>query len=475
MPSPRESGGKNLDAESALRLFRQYMETADVPEAAIRAFGDMYRAYRRGEDGLIPWAQISSLAPADIVRLEDLKAAELEEGRAALPKVAWIVLNGGLGTSMRMERAKSLVPVRGEDTFLDLLAEHVGLLRTRWGIEFPVLLMNSFATQKDTLSSRAANLLRIRGAERRDLPLDFLQHRFPRIREADGLPPRGSEGQPSWAPPGHGDLYLALRTSGAIEALIEHGIYWAYVSNVDNLGATLHPGILGLMVTRGFEFLMEVTAKTAADVKGGTLIRRGDRVALLEIAQVEESHREDFQRVEKFPFFNTNSLWLDLRAVHRRLSDGSLTLPLIVNRKSLDGVPIVQFETAMGAAVEAFSPAGGVLVSRSRFAPVKTTEDLLVRRSDAFTKGEDAPLVPNPNRDPSLAPPVVRLDRRFYSSVEELDLRIPIPPSLLRAVSLEVVGDVRFGREVSILGSVRIENRSADPLRIPDGAILRGE
>ncbi|NTU59711.1 MAG: UTP--glucose-1-phosphate uridylyltransferase, partial [Deltaproteobacteria bacterium] len=227
-------------------------------------------------------------------------------------------------------------------------------------------------------------------------------------------------------------------------------------------------------VTRGYEFLLEVTAKTAADVKGGTLIRRGGRLALLELAQVAPEHGDDFQDLERFPVFNTNSLWIDLQAVRRRLADESLGLPLIVNRKSVQGVAVVQLETAMGAAVEAFHPAAGVLVPRSRFAPVKTTDDLLVRRSDAFVEGAVSPLVPNPKRDPALPPPVVRLDPRFFSSVADLDLRIPSAPSLLEAEALEVVGDVRFGRGVTVRGNVRVENRAAEPLRVPDGALLAG-
>ena len=219
---------------------------------------------------------------------------------------------------------------------------------------------------------------------------------------------------------------------------------------------------------------MEVPEKHTADDKGGTLMRRGGRLQLLEIAQVEEGHLSEFQDLGRFPVFNTNNLWVDLEALARRLQAGSLDLPLIVNRKEVEGVAVVQLETAMGAAIGQFERSAGVLVGRERFAPVKTTDDLLVRRSDVYVKSEASPLVVNPGRDPVLGPPLVELDPRYCRSVADLDRRVPVAPSLVGARSLRVVGDVHFGRGVQVRGDVEVRAGDGAPLMIDDGTVLSG-
>ncbi len=459
-----------MELDAALRAFRERFTRAGEPEEAWEAFEAMYRAYRSGQTGQMPWEEVAPPAPEDLVPLESLDTeATRRAGAARMDRVVWIVLNGGLGTSMRMNRAKSLVPVKGSLTFLDLIARHVKGLRERTGVDLPVVFMNSFATREDTLRALEPYDLPVRG-----IPLDFVQHRFPRIREEDGLPFGDPDDPAAWAPPGHGNIYAALRSSGLLDRLLEAGVRWAFVSNADNLGASPHPGILGFVAEQGIQFVMEVTPKTAADVKGGTLVRRDGRLELLEIAQVPAEHVEEFQDLDAFPVFNTNNLWFDLKALRERVAQGGLCLPLIVNRKEVEGTRVVQLEVAMGAAIGRFPRAAGVVVDRRRFAPVKTTDDLLVRRSDVYVVGTHSPLEPNPARDPGLGPPVVRLDPAYYRSVPDLDLRIPWPPSLVEALRLEVKGDVRFGRGVRVRGRVRIENPGPAPLEIPDGAVLAG-
>ncbi|GAB4260331.1 MAG: UTP--glucose-1-phosphate uridylyltransferase [Deferrisomatales bacterium] len=458
-----------------LVAFEQRFRADGAPPEAWQEFARMYRAYRTGAAGKIPWGEVEPLREGDLIPLAELGGGDLlRVGRAHRSHLVWIVLNGGLGTSMEMDRAKSLVPVKGELTFLDLIARHVLELRRRWECPVPVVFMHSFATREDSLRALAPYDLPAQRESARPLPLDFVQHRFPRIGEADGRPFGRGDEREDWAPPGHGNLYLALRTSGLLEALLDRGYRWAFVSNADNLAASPHLGILGKLAAEGLEFLMEVTRKTAADVKGGTLVRRRGRLELLELAQVPAGHEADFQDVGRFPVFNTNNLWIDLEALRERLEAGTLDLPVIVNRKRVGETPVVQLETAMGAAIGSFPRSAGVLVPRDRFAPVKTTDDLLVRRSDAYVPGREAPLVPNPRRDPALGPPVVRLDPAHYRSVPALDRRIPDPPSLLEARRLEVIGDVRFGTGVVVRGAVRVENAGEEPLAIPDGAVLSG-
>ena len=178
-------------------------------------------------------------------------------------------LNGGLGTSMGMTRAKSLLEVKDGLTFLDIIVRQVLDLRRRSGARLPLVLMNSFATRDDSLAALA------RYPElASDVPADFVQNKVPKLL-ADDLTPASWPAEPGleWAPPGHGDLYTALVVSGMLDELLERGYRYAFVSNADNLGAVLEPRILAWMAREGHPFVMEVADRTEADRKGGHLAR----------------------------------------------------------------------------------------------------------------------------------------------------------------------------------------------------------
>jgi UTP--glucose-1-phosphate uridylyltransferase len=446
------------------------MQAAGIDERAIRAFERMFTSYRRGQTGKVPWAEVEPPGPGDLLRLEELERPELEEqGLRELGRLVVIRVNGGLGTTMKLERAKSLIRVRGEQSFLDLAVRQVLWLRERHRVQVPWLAMNSFRTRDDTLAALSGYPLKIG-----DLPLDFMQNRVPRIDRQTQLPLELPNEAACWAPPGHGDIYLALWTSGLLERLIAAGYRWAFVANVDNLGATFHPGILGYLSSQGLDWASEVTDKSPADIKGGTLIRRHGRLMLLETAQVEPGHEKDFEDTRVFSTFHVNNLWWRLEAVLEKLQRGDLDLPLIVNPKKVQGREVVQLETAMGAAVGCFERARALHVPRSRFAPVKATVDLLAVRSDAYIVDESFAIRPNPARDPAWGPPLIRLDEAFYKGIDDFEARFPHPLSLLACRSLAVEGDFRFGRDVRIEGEVVLKNRSGQPCAVPDGTRYAG-
>ncbi|TLN19587.1 UTP--glucose-1-phosphate uridylyltransferase, partial [bacterium] len=352
--------------------------SAGEAEVFLRAYG----RYEASERSLVRWGEISSPDPSDLVPHQKLKNEGFAE-RAEMGAVAWVVLNGGLGTTMKMTRAKSLLPVKDGLTFLDLLARHVLKLRKRHGAAIPLVFMNSFATNADTFEAlgRYEMAVTVGGCE---IPSCFMQNQFPRIRE-DGKGFFSEATDPAgWAPPGHGDLYQSLKISGVMDKLLCAGKTHLFVSNADNLGASPDPSILGFLQEKNIPFALEVTARTPADVKGGTVVRHGGRLELLELAQVDEEHAADFQDIGRFSVFNTNSLWIDLRALKERLEKGHLDLPLIINRKTVAKTPVIQLETAMGSAIGSFEGAAAIVVGRERFAPVKTTNDFLLRRSDLY-------------------------------------------------------------------------------------------
>ena len=140
---------------------------------------------------------------------------------------------------------------------------------------------------------------------------------------------------PRWYPPGHGDFYQSFYNSGVLDELVEQGRTICFMSNIDNMGATVDLGILKECTKDGPEFFMEVTEKTRADVKGGTLINFEGKLRLLEAAQVPSLHVEDFKSVKKFNVFNTNNLWINLPAIKRIIEENTLDMEVIVNPKSL--------------------------------------------------------------------------------------------------------------------------------------------
>jgi UTP--glucose-1-phosphate uridylyltransferase len=272
-------------------------------------------------------------------------------------------------------------------------------------------------------------------------------------------------------------LYTAIEASGLLRRLLDAGYRYAFVSNADNLGARPDPRLAAWFGQLGAPFAAEFCRRTPADRKGGHLaLRRSDQqLVLRESAQTRPEDADAFGDIERHRFFNSNNLWLDLRALADTLEAkrGVLGLPIIRNVKTVDPADpsspqVIQIETAMGAAIEVFDGAAAIEVDRSRFLPVKTTDDLLALRSDAYQLTDDAELRLVPDREHA---PFVDLDQP-YKLLHDFDQRFPHgPPSLVGCESLTVRGDWTFGRDVSVFGRAVIHAEGA-PGRIPDGQML---
>ena len=442
------------------------MRPAGMPEPAIETFAYYERRLREGEQGTLPESELEPLT--ELPDADDLPASD----GSALSQAVVLKLNGGLGTSMGMTKAKSLLEVKDGLTFLDVIVRQVLHLRERHGDRVPLLLMNSFATRDDTLEA----LERYPDLAVDGLPLDFMQGKVPKLL-ADSHEPVDWPDDPAleWAPPGHGDVYTSLAGSGVLEELLERGYRYLFLSNSDNLGAVLDPRILDWFAREELPFLAEATDRTEGDRKGGHLARRRSDGALVlrEIAQTPDEDMEAFEDVSRHRFFNCNNIWVDLRALERTLAerDGVLGLPMIVNRKTVDPTDssspaVIQLETAMGAAIGVFEGAAALRVPRTRFIPVKTTDHLLAVRSDAYALTDD--MIVRPAGDHI---PLVKLDPEFFKLIDDFETRFPQgPPSLVECRRLEVEGDVSFGRDVVVRGEVKI----AGPLRVGDGEVLEG-
>ncbi len=457
--------------QDGLKAAEDKMREADQPKEAIRSFRSAYERLRGGESAMLPSADLEPAGDVDV--FEELPDADPD----VLDRVAVIKLNGGLATTMGLRSPKSLVEARDGRSFLDIIVGQTLALRRRHGVRLPLVLMNSQATREETL--RALDAYRDLDI---GLPLDFLQSMVPKL-DAETLEPIAWSEDPSleWNPPGHGDVYPALQGSGTLDALLERGFHYAMISNSDNLGGRTEARIAAHLEQREIPFLMEVVLGTEADRKGGHIARRraDGRLVLRETAQTPKEDQESFRDYRRWRYYNTNSVWVDLRVLKETLdeSGGVLELPLIINRKTVDprdssSPAVIQLESAMGAAIGSFRGAELLLVPRTRFAPVKTTDDLLVLRSDVYTLSEEDMVVAAvPERAESL--PFVELDSKFYKLLDDFEERFPEgAPSLREAERLVVHGDVTFARGVLVRGAVELN--AEEPMRIDSDTTLEG-
>ncbi len=460
-------------SEAGLHEATEKMRDAGAQDEAIRAFQSAYARLRSGDEAVLPSAE---LEPAeDVTALDDLPAADPAD---ALSAVAVIKLNGGLATTMGLQQPKSLMEAREGRSFLDIIIGQTVALRRRHDVRLPLILMDSESTRQPTLQVVAEHP----ELDSAGLEPDFLQSVIPKLDAETLEPVQWSAAPPlEWTPPGHGDVYGALRRSGMLAGLLEQGYRYAMISNSDNLGAQVDARIAGHLAAERIPFLMEVVQGTEADRKGGHVARRraDGRLVLRETAQTPAEDEESFRDYRRWRYYNTNSLWVDLQALSDTLEDseGVLELPLIINHKTVDprdgdSTPVIQLESAMGAAVGSFPGASLLLVPRTRFAPVKTTDDLLVLRSDVYELTADLEVEPVAGSAEHL--PFVELDKRFYRLIDEFERRFPAgPPSLRDAERLVVKGDVTFGADIRVRGAVELD--VDEPTQLEPGTVLGPE
>ncbi|KAF3621535.1 UTP--glucose-1-phosphate uridylyltransferase [Capsicum baccatum] len=456
------------DTDKLSKLKSAVASLNQISENEKSGFINLVGRYLSGEAQHIDWSKIQT--PTDEVVVPYDKLAPLSEDPAEtkklLDKLVVLKLNGGLGTTMGCTGPKSVIEVRNGLTFLDLIVKQIEALNAKFGCSVPLLLMNSFNTHDDTLKivEKYAN-------SNIDIHT-FNQSQYPRLVTEDftPLPCKGNSGKDGWYPPGHGDVFPSLMNSGKLDALLAKGKEYVFVANSDNLGAIVDLKILNHLILNKNEYCMEVTPKTLADVKGGTLISYEGKVQLLEIAQVPDEHVNEFKSIEKFKIFNTNNLWVNLSAIKRLVEADALKMEIIPNPKEVDGVKVLQLETAAGAAIKFFDRAIGANVPRSRFLPVKATSDLLLVQSDLYTLTGEGYVIRNPARS-NPSNPSIELGPEF-KKVANFLARFKSIPSIIDLDSLKVTGDVWFGSGVTLKGKVTVAAKAGLKLEIPDGAVI---
>lgn len=468
----------NLTAESADLNMKKYLdnlihthEGGEVKvkfETEMKDFMYLFKRYLETGNQTIDWNKIKSPSEGKVVKMEHLRPASNLKDLA--DKLCVLKLNGGLGTTMGCVGPKSAIEVRDGSTFLDLSVKQIKCLNKKFGSNVPLILMNSFNTHDDTMA-----ILKKYTHSQVNIET-FNQSRHPRILK-DSLSPMPKNTKltniQEWYPPGHGDVFKSLYTSGLLDKLLNQGKEYLFISNIDNLAATVNFDILQHMVDTDAEFLMEVTDKTRADIKGGTLIEYEGHMRLLEIAQVPSNKVEEFKSIKRFKIFNTNNLWISIPAIKRVVESGLLNqIDIIANKKVVDGKSVLQLEIAAGAAIQFFKNSHGVNVPRERFLPVKSTSDLLLVQSDLYTL-KDGTLIVNPQRQyPSV--PVIKLGVEFKDTSSYIE-RFSGIPNILELDQLTVAGNVRFGSKVVLKGTVIIIANHGSRIDIPSGSVLENK
>jgi UTP--glucose-1-phosphate uridylyltransferase len=451
--------------------FAEKMRAESLPEEAIHAFQSHFEKLIKEETGLIRETDI--LPVDDLPDVFSLTAGgQKKTGQRHLHKTVSIKLNGGLGTGMGMNGPKGLLEVKPDLSFLDIVVSQNRCMDP----SIPVVFMNSFSTSRATRRA----LKRYSWLHNRSVDLEFLQYKVPKV-DVETLEPAQHPENPSleWCPPGHGNVYAALYTSGMLKKLLDNGYEYAFVSNIDNLGAVVDPAILGYFIENRFNFMMEASQRTSRDKKGGHLAKkRSGGYVLREIAQCPEEDLKEFQNIRKHRFFNTNNIWVYLPALQTILDreNGVMDLPMIRNLKTLDprdpdSPEVYQLESAMGSAVSVFGRAGAVCVPKYRFIPVKNTNDLLEVRSDRYVLTERFHLMPNPENTSDRIS--IDLDSACYKFIDDFENRFPRgAPSLKKCTHLIVKGDFTFGKHVTVTDDAILINKTKDRFDIDDNQIL---
>lgn len=371
------------------------MNDTSALEGQIAALPENLRArldaQRGGAARLLQWAnelgqdrdardRLREVAPPNDEDMRDLVHLSADErarltalGEAALTRgeVALLVLAGGMATRMGSV-VKALVEAIPGRTFLDLrLAEHARL-STKYGRPFPLWLMTSDATDG---AIREAVQAHAQASGQASIPGVAIFPQCVSLR----LTPEGSlfetkEGGASVYPTGHGDVPEVLGSSGLLAKFQADGGKLVWITNLDNLGATVDPLLVGMHLDHGKPLSCEVVEK--AGDKGGIPVRYGDRCVICEDFRLPRTFDASTVRV-----FNTNTFLADASA----LAAYNYPFTYVEVEKTVDGRKAIQRERLLGEitfhldTVYIRVPRAGLA---SRFLPVKSPEELDARRED---------------------------------------------------------------------------------------------
>ncbi|MCP9262957.1 UTP--glucose-1-phosphate uridylyltransferase [Dirofilaria immitis] len=391
-----------FDAEIFLSLFEQYLS----------------------EPNTVDWNRMKPLSLKFQQNYESLpKCSEKEERDEILKRVSVVKLNGGLGTTMGCNGPKSLIELRSGLTFLDFAIGHVRHFNEQNNSSVPLVLMNSFNTDKAVYEYLADRKINVK---------TFLQSKCPRIFVKNSMPvplKDGGENIEGWYPPGHGNIFKSMHFTGVLDELLAQGRDICFISNIDNTGATIDLRIAKLM--------------------GGTLVEINGYIMHLEMPQGS---------VISYVCFHDRWILLGLGKVRRK---DAITVVLS------NGEFVNQLETSLGGAIRNFDKVLSIKVPRSRFLPVKNTQELLAIMSDLYEVTENFSLQ-FVRKDKA---PIIELSEHF-SKISEFRERFCEIPRLRELKRLKVEGNIYFEHDVILKDNVEIIADQGQKLKVAKGECL---
>jgi len=307
----------------------------------------------------------------------------------------------------------------------------------------------------------------------------FLQSCYPRLDTVTwsvaAKKPVTEGGTENWYPPGSGDVFESFHKSGLLEQFIKQGKEYVFISNVENLGAIVgrdNYRVLNEVKSTRMDFFLEVTERKANDFRGGILVhdQTANKPYVVQMSQIPKNKRFIFSP-KVFTYWNTNNIWVNMEALAELIKKTGLHLPVSKNIKN----EFIQFETYAGSAIKDFKKSAALVVPRTRYREVKTTANLFcLQSSHLFTLSEGSFLTPNVTRASQGFEelPIVRFDTEHFGSIDDYKKRFPYIPNISELEHLNVAGDVTFGFNVKLLGTVIIVAEDGKSIRIPDGAVL---
>jgi UTP--glucose-1-phosphate uridylyltransferase len=427
-------------------IFIEKMFKTGCSQSVIDLFFMYYRKLKDGDRGIIYEKDIEPLEYGTVEKFDGI-----EKNIFSTEKCAVIKLNGGLGTSMGMREPKSFVEVRDGKRFIDISVLQQECYEVETGEKYPLIFMNSAYTKNATLKFiREHPQILCEG-----ISSCFNQHSFVKVLKDNFCAASFEENTDlEYNPAGHGDVYTALSESGVLKNLLDNDFRFAFISNIDNCAASFDASIVNYMVKNNIYFLMEVCKRTDMDKKGGHIAKnKNGGYILRERAQADKTEIEQFEDIKRYSYFNTNSIWVDLRQLDKIISENEvIELPFIANEKTLDPndkttQKVYQIETAMGAALSLFENASVLEVGKNRFFPVKTTNDLFLLRSDRYSL-KDGKII---SFDDNASQCIVELENKFYGNIDDFEKRVEKGiPSLKHCKRLSVQNDIHFNKNMKI-------------------------
>lgn len=424
-------------------LHEQKRLAAAIGSSAIRTeTGDKSQQKIGGSKNVISVIPYESLA-----QTSDVHDADALDTKELLNKLTVIKIISGSGTTMGVNVSKSCMEVTDGVSSLDLVVNQLEDLNSEHGCNIPLILMNTLQNQDNIMKVLEKH-------EKKNVDIQTIcQNQKHSARRTDDSDDEGYQFEDR-------EIFLSLKTSGTLEALLLQGKEYILVLRSDNLASVLDPKIINHVIENRIQCCLEVTPNIHYDSSENSTSQE-DKVQLSEIAELPAK-----EFMEKYKLVDTRSLWLNLNSVKKIVDAGILTEKLKGDDERF------AFGNRLSSTIKLFDRPIAINVPQSRFLPLTSTSDLLLVQSDLYTHSEGILFRNNDRKNP--ANPHIELGAEF-KKLDEFQSRFKSIPSIIELDSLRVAGDVWFGADITLKGKVIIVARPGMRLEIPDGTVIQNK